>query len=76
VRQFTIHVRDMTCRHCVRSVSQAVADVGGVREVVADLGTRAVQVHGEVDPEVICAAMAAIGYHARVIEHSPHHRQT
>jgi copper chaperone len=76
VPQFSIHVPDMTCRHCVRSVSQAVTDVAGVREVVVDLRTKAVQVHGAVDPAVVCAAVAAVGYPAHVIEHPPTPLQT
>lgn len=74
--QFSVHVPDMTCRHCVRSVSRAVSDVAGVREIVVDLATKAVQVHGAVDPDVVCAAIAAVGYPAEVIEHPPTAPQT
>ncbi|SDX27409.1 copper chaperone [Geodermatophilus africanus] len=66
--QFSIQVPDMTCRHCVRSVSQAVSDVTGVREVVVDLATKAVHVRGAVEPDVVCAAITAVGYAAHVID--------
>lgn len=66
--QFCVLVPDMTCRHCVRSVSEAVSDVAGVRDVRIDLATRAVVVEGAADPDVVCAAVAAVGYPAHVID--------
>jgi copper chaperone CopZ len=61
-----VTVPDMNCRHDVRAISAALADVDGVVALQIDLTTKRVQVEGnDVSPTEIRAAIAATGYYAR-----------
>lgn len=59
-------VSGMTCGHCETAVRNALKDVPGVEDVRVDLqgGTAAVQ--GNVDPQVLIAAVTEEGYGAQV----------
>jgi copper chaperone len=53
----------MTCRHCVLSVEEEVAEVRGVVEVDVDLESGRLRVAGEsVSAAAIRGAVAAAGY--------------
>jgi copper chaperone len=56
-------VAGMTCEHCVLSVTEEIAEVGGVERVDVELATGRVLVHGSgfADAE-IRDAVAAAGY--------------
>jgi copper ion binding protein len=59
----TYTVTGMTCEHCVRSVTEEVGEVAGVRAVDVDLATGRVLVHGEgVDDAAVRAAVEEAGY--------------
>lgn len=60
----TLRVPDMTCRHCVRTVTAALRDLPGVRLVEADASTTTVVLHGERLPELVLvlAALDAAGF--------------
>lgn len=56
-------VTGMTCGHCVASVTEEVAEVPGVHEVMADLSEGTVLVRGRgLDDALIRAAIAEAGY--------------
>ena len=60
----TYTVMGMTCGHCVRSVTEAVSEVAGVRGVEVDLASGRVTVSSErpVDGPAVRAAVAESGY--------------
>ena len=60
----TYMVKGMTCGHCVRSVTEEVSEVAGVRGVEVDLASGRVTVSSEqpVDDAAVRAAVAEAGY--------------
>jgi copper chaperone len=60
-----LSVPGMHCGHCERAVKDEVSAVPGVRDVVVDLGTKAVTVTGSpLDEAAVRAAIAEAGYEA------------
>lgn len=55
-------VEGMTCEHCVRAVTDAVAALPGVRSVRVDLAAGQVRVDGDPDAAAVRAAIAGEGY--------------
>lgn len=57
-------VKGMTCEHCVRSVTDEVAKVDGVSDVVVDLGAGQVSVTSdtEIDQQAVRSAVEEAGY--------------
>lgn len=58
----TFHIPNMTCGHCVRSVTQAVQAADPAAQVQADLPTHQVRVATVLPPEAVAAALAEAGY--------------
>ena len=60
----TYMVKGMTCGHCVRSVTEEVSEVAGVRGVDVDLASGRVTVSSAqpVDDAAVRAAVAEAGY--------------
>ncbi len=66
-RRLELAVTGMTCSHCAESVSRALAECAGVHSVEVDLsGGRAVVKGGGIDPDRLLAAVAGLGYTAKV----------
>jgi copper chaperone CopZ len=60
-----LEIRGMTCPHCVRAVSEALANVPGVTRVVAvELETGRALIEGMADPGALIAAVRTAGYEA------------
>ena len=59
-------VPGMTCRHCLRTVTASLRDVGGVVSVEADARTRTVVLRGAVDAQGALEALRACGFPGRV----------
>lgn len=60
-RTYTVH--GMTCSHCVRSVTEEVSAVTGVRHVDVQLDTGRLTVDGEgFNDDAVRAAVAEAGY--------------
>lgn len=60
-----LDVSGMTCQHCVRAVTEALAEVPGVSRVVeVDRGTGRAAVEGDADPAALVAAVKEAGYEA------------
>jgi copper chaperone CopZ len=57
-------VTGMTCGHCVKSVTEEVAAIPGVTDVVVELESGLVTVTAETDPsaEAVAAAVDEAGY--------------
>ena len=57
-------VEGMTCGHCVKAVTEEVAAIPGVTEVVVELDGGRVIVTAETDPsaEAVAAAVHEAGY--------------
>ena len=59
-REYTVH--GMTCRHCVLSVTEEVAEVAGVQDVDVDLASGRFVVRGDAEDDAVVAAVAEAGY--------------
>lgn len=57
-------VPEMSCQHCVNSISGEVSQVQGVRNVAIDLGTKHVRVDADetVTTEAVVEAVNEAGY--------------
>lgn len=61
--KLTLRVPDMSCGHCVASVSTAVGEVAGVEDVKVDLATKQVEVEGNgLKPDSVAQAIREAGY--------------
>jgi copper chaperone len=62
--EHTYHVTGMTCAHCVRSVTEEITGIDGVRAVAVDLPTGAVVVTSDapLDEAAVRAAVDEAGY--------------
>ena len=59
----TYTVVGMTCEHCVRSVREEVAEVGGVEALEVDLASGRLRVRGrDVSDADVADAVAEAGY--------------
>ncbi|MGK7864948.1 heavy-metal-associated domain-containing protein [Falsiroseomonas sp. E2-1-a4] len=55
-------IPDMSCGHCVRTITQAVQALDPTAEVKADLATRRLRVASTTDATSLSAAITAAGY--------------
>ena len=64
------HVPDMTCNHCVQTITRAVHDVSAEAHVVFDMPHHLVEVTDakHVLPEKFVAAMDEVGFEATLLE--------
>ncbi|AWB33463.1 heavy-metal-associated domain-containing protein [Orrella marina] len=64
------HVPDMSCNHCVASITKAIREVSSDAHVVCDLHERIVEVLNLVEksPQEIIAVLDEVGYEATLIE--------
>jgi copper chaperone len=60
--EVTIQVKGMSCAHCVRAVTQAIAGVPGVEAVAVSLERGEAKVQGAPDLVAIAAAVQEEGY--------------
>lgn len=56
---------DMTCGHCVKTVTQTVQKLDPQARVAADLATHRVSIETQADPQKVKAALAEEGYPAQ-----------
>jgi copper chaperone len=55
-------IPDMTCGHCVKTITAAVHRVSPAASVTAQTDTHRVTVEGAADPAALLAAIKAEGY--------------
>ncbi|MDA8375064.1 MAG: heavy-metal-associated domain-containing protein [Actinomycetota bacterium] len=61
-------VDGMTCQHCVKAVSDELAQVPGITDFDVNLDTKLVTVNGDaLDDAAIVAAVDEAGYEALVV---------
>jgi cation transport ATPase len=63
----TFAIEGMHCASCASRVERALADVPGVQEAAVNLATGTALARGAFDANAATAAVAAIGYGARVL---------
>ena len=71
----TLLVPDMTCRHCVRTVTAALRDVPGVELVQADARATTVLLCGEPAVTDVLAALEAAGFPGTVVPSAGEERE-
>jgi copper chaperone len=59
-----LSVNDMTCGHCVSTVTKAVKELDAGAKVQVDLATKRVSVDGSVSQDEVIAALGEAGYEA------------
>ncbi|WP_018634348.1 heavy-metal-associated domain-containing protein [Neomegalonema perideroedes] len=59
-----LHIEDMACGGCARSVKAAILGLDAQAEVEADLATRIVKVESAASPEELRKALAEAGFPA------------
>jgi len=57
-----LHIPDMTCGHCVKTLTEAVQRLSPQATLQADLGTHAVEIGGVPDEAAALAAIRQAGY--------------
>ena len=62
MKQHTLDVPGISCGHCVRAISRAVAQLDGVASVDVDVATKTVTVVGDTARDDICTAIGDAGY--------------
>lgn len=65
-----LHVPDMTCNHCVSSITKAIKELSSDAHVVCDLHHNLVEVldMAEASAEKVIGALEEIGFEATLIE--------
>jgi len=65
-----LHVPDMSCGHCVASITKAIKAVEAEAHVICDLTTRTVEVaiHANVQPGTVVSALDEAGFTAELIQ--------
>ena len=62
-----LKIEGMTCHHCVKAVTEALAEVPGVDKVIeVNLEQGQAEVSGNADNAALISAVAEAGYEARV----------
>jgi copper chaperone len=64
VTPFELTLPDMTCGHCVKTVTAAAQRLDPAAQVQADLATHRVKVQTTAPRDVLVKALAAEGYRA------------
>jgi copper chaperone len=65
MRLETVHVPDISCEHCQRSIEEAVSEVPGVGRVVVRIPDKTVEVEfdeSRTDREAVVRAIESRGY--------------
>lgn len=57
-----LHVTGMTCQHCVRSITSAIAAIDPLANVAVDLEAEIVTISGNVPQGAAEAAITELGY--------------
>ena len=63
---YQLQVEDMTCGHCVKSVTQAVQSQDPAASVKVDLAAKEVGVESRLSAEQIISAITEEGYSAKL----------
>lgn len=61
-----LNVPDMSCGHCVATITKTVQSLDSAASVKADLSTRSVSIETKADKGTVTAALEEAGYPATV----------
>lgn len=61
-------VNDMSCNHCVATITKAITAIAPDASVQADLDTRRITVKGNVDQSTVVAALDDVGFTAQPVQ--------
>lgn len=61
-------VADMSCNHCVSTITKALSALSSGVSVQADLETRRIRVSGDVDQNAVVAALDDVGFEAKPVQ--------
>ncbi len=62
-----LKIEGMTCSHCVKAVTEALAEVPGVDKVIeVSLEQKQAVISGQADTAALISAVAEAGYEAQV----------
>ncbi|OLP61244.1 hypothetical protein BJF93_20870 [Xaviernesmea oryzae] len=62
---YDFSIPDMSCGHCVKAVSGAIADIDAAAETRIDLAARTATIVSALPPEALAKAIEDAGYAAR-----------
>ena len=65
---FTLQVKDMTCGHCVRSITEAVTGIDHDAKVDIDLQKQLVAVQSRATLDAVSRAIQEAGYSPTVVD--------
>jgi len=65
---FTFKVDDMTCGHCVASITKAIQELDRQATIAADIQSHVVQIASAANSEVIEAAIRDAGYTPQALD--------
>jgi uncharacterized protein len=66
--ELLVHIKGMTCSHCVTNVEKSLSSLDGATKVVVDLTTGSARVSGQVDTKQITESIKQLGYEVTGIE--------
>jgi len=52
----------MSCEHCKKTITAALKNIEGVKDVIIDLNTKRVEIIGEAEEDKIISAIEDLGY--------------
>lgn len=67
-KELLVHIKGMTCSHCVANVEKSLSSLDGVTKVVVDLTAGSARVSGQVDTKQIIGSIKQLGYEVTGIE--------
>ena len=62
-------VPDMTCKHCVITIEQALKNISGVEKIDISLKNKILEIKGEFNENVVIKMIEKAGYTAEKINH-------
>ncbi|MBW6457960.1 MAG: permease [FCB group bacterium] len=67
-KELLVHIKGMTCSHCVANVEKSLSSLDGVIKVVVDLTEGSARVSGQVETKQITETIKQLGYEVTGIE--------
>lgn len=66
-----LRVTDMTCNHCVQSITTAIRSIDPDAQLAADLPRHHIAVDSRLAPEQLLAALNEAGFSASMLDQAP-----
>lgn len=62
-----LHIPDMTCKHCVATITQLIQNADEDAKLTIDLPSHQVDVQGKLDPSTLISLLEDAGYSPEAI---------